>query len=199
MSRGNWYQVDTDIGRYLNACVKEAESCTNFSIAGPDGTKVGTDLNIFCANVMYQKTGRVAVVPPQALLIFCLSYLLQQPASDPPRLAQPSPAQPCPDQRSTFQPAQTSHLRQPASQPASRPASQPASRQASQPSQIQQKSIRNPSKILPNPTKIHLKSIKNPVKKTIQNPCKIHLTSIQNLVKKIPKIHQKSIPNLENS
>ena len=70
MSRGNWYQVDTDIGRYLNACVKEAESCTNFSIAGPDGTKVGTDLNIFCANVMYQKTGRVAVVPPQALLIF---------------------------------------------------------------------------------------------------------------------------------
>ena len=195
MSRGNWYQLDTDIGRYLNACQKEAESCTNFSIAGPDGTKVGTDLNIFCANVMYQNTGRVAVVPPQALLIFCLSYLLQQPASDPPRLAQPSPAQPCPDQRSTFQPAQTSHLRQPASQPASRPASQPAGWQASQPSQIQQKSIRNPSKILPNPTKIHLKSIQNPIKKTIQNPSKTHPKSIKNPVKKTPKIHSKNTQN----
>ena len=67
ISDGNWRQVDQELGRYLNACQQDAKLCTNFSIAGPDGTKVGTGLSIFCGNVMFQATGRVAVMPPQVL------------------------------------------------------------------------------------------------------------------------------------
>ena len=39
----------------------------NISICGPDGTKVGTDLNVVFGAIMYQRAKKVAVLPIQVI------------------------------------------------------------------------------------------------------------------------------------
>ena len=61
-----WREKDDILGRYIKAGKLEAAGCTNFSICGPDGTKVGTDLSLFCGHIMYLNSEpKVAVLPPQ--------------------------------------------------------------------------------------------------------------------------------------
>ena len=39
----------------------------NFSLCGPDGTKVGTDLGLTVGMVMFRHNRKVAVAPPQVI------------------------------------------------------------------------------------------------------------------------------------
>ena len=60
--------MDDALGRYLMSTHIAAENCQDFSIAGPDGTKVGTDLNIFMGHLMcVTDEPKVAVMPPQVM------------------------------------------------------------------------------------------------------------------------------------
>ena len=60
--------MDDALGRYVQASINAAEGCQDFSLAGPDGTKVGTDLALFQGHIMYLTDDpQVAVVPPQVI------------------------------------------------------------------------------------------------------------------------------------
>ena len=60
--------MDDALGRYVKSTHLAAEKCRDFSIAGPDGTKVGTDLSIFVGHLMcVTENPKVAVMPPQVM------------------------------------------------------------------------------------------------------------------------------------
>jgi len=62
---GNRYHMRNELARYKLACRKHFHNCKHISFCGPDGTKMGVDMNITCAAAMNQMTGKVAVTPPQ--------------------------------------------------------------------------------------------------------------------------------------
>jgi hypothetical protein len=74
ISKMHWRHKDDYLGRYIKAGRLVAENCTNFSISGPDGTKVGTDLSLFCGHIMYLgEEPKVAVLPPQVTMFVFLT------------------------------------------------------------------------------------------------------------------------------
>jgi len=69
--------MDDALGRYVNAGLRQAEECNDFSLCGPDGTKVGTDLSLFMGHMMFLTDDpMVAVVPPQVMSIQRFSWFL---------------------------------------------------------------------------------------------------------------------------
>ena len=66
----NWRHTDRELGRYVVAHVESAKSCPHVALAGPDATKVGTDLGLLLAAAMNPATGVTAVCIPQASVLF---------------------------------------------------------------------------------------------------------------------------------
>ena len=65
-SDGNSFQQRKTFTRYFDAGIEESRSSPELSLSGPDGTKLGVDLQLTFAAVMYQATRKVASCPPQA-------------------------------------------------------------------------------------------------------------------------------------
>ena len=53
--------------QHFEASNAASDGCRNLSICGPDGTKIGTDLNIVLGVAMFQATRKVAVLPLQVI------------------------------------------------------------------------------------------------------------------------------------
>ena len=67
----NWRHTDREERRYLDATKLSCEGSRCFSMAGPDGSKVGTDLGIFGGAIMGSKKRKVAVCPWQVCYLVC--------------------------------------------------------------------------------------------------------------------------------
>ena len=60
--------MEDALGRYVITTKQAAESVRDFSIAGSDGTNVGTDLSIFLGHLLcVTDNPKVAVMPPQVM------------------------------------------------------------------------------------------------------------------------------------
>ena len=57
--------------QYMLASTAAGETSNHYSICGPDGTTIGTDLPLTCATILFQESGKCALMPPQVL---CLVY-----------------------------------------------------------------------------------------------------------------------------
>ena len=63
----NWRHTSRELWRYREASRTAMDNPLFVSLAGPDGTKVGTDLAIQMAAIMNPSTGIVCLAPPQVL------------------------------------------------------------------------------------------------------------------------------------
>ena len=61
----NWRHTERELGRYVAAHVEASRTCPHLALAGPDGTKVGTDLSLLMAAAMNPATGVTGVRIPQ--------------------------------------------------------------------------------------------------------------------------------------
>lgn len=62
----NWRLTARELWRYREAARQEFQNPLFLSMAGPDGTKVGTDLQIQAAVLFNPISGVAAICPPQA-------------------------------------------------------------------------------------------------------------------------------------
>ena len=61
----NQYHMKNELSRYKLASRLAFRGCKHISFCGPDGTKVGVDMNLTCAAAMNMVSGKVSVLPPQ--------------------------------------------------------------------------------------------------------------------------------------
>ena len=66
------------LDRYMRSTQLANAGSLHFSMAGPDGTKVGTDLSLFAGAIVSSKARKVAVCPPQVfqLVAHRLHYIV---------------------------------------------------------------------------------------------------------------------------
>ena len=55
--------------QYMAASTVAGENSNHYSICGPDGTTIGTDLPLACATILFQESGKCALMPPQVLYL----------------------------------------------------------------------------------------------------------------------------------
>ena len=63
-----------ELWRYQEACRTATQNAMFVSVAGPDATKIGTDLNIQVACIADSEQGAVCIAPPQAQIRICRAY-----------------------------------------------------------------------------------------------------------------------------
>ena len=61
----NWRHTDRELARYIGASMRDFQSTKIVHLAGPDGTKVGTDFGCTMGAFMNPVTKRVCVALPQ--------------------------------------------------------------------------------------------------------------------------------------
>ena len=66
----NWRYTDRELGRYAAATVTAMGTCIHSAFAGPDGTKIGTDLGVVMAACINPLTKVTAVCLPQAYIFY---------------------------------------------------------------------------------------------------------------------------------
>ena len=67
VSQKNWRHTHHELWRYFQATQRASSTETNFSVCGPDQTKVGTEMALNLSMVLMQTSGLAAVMPPQVI------------------------------------------------------------------------------------------------------------------------------------
>ena len=63
----NWRHTSSRLDRYYRATAQALAAAPVLSMAGPDGTKVGTSVNLTMGHIMNSSTNYVAICAPQML------------------------------------------------------------------------------------------------------------------------------------